>query len=646
MKKAIALIVGASLLFTLAGCSGEVESPSYDEEIFVCDPDNIFGLEGIYADEDDLVINFDEDFISDEPYTSGIENIFDREELFANDSVYIRTDGDSIVIDEDDITVDGDDYVIRIENHSDDKDEMTGIELYIGGTEYTIDIDEETLSVLMWGGECSDTFTQVYNSRNDSWSDVDHEQQVYPMTYETGAQPDVEPDIEPVYSEGGMIVPFLAEYIEDEYMPEYNEYLYGFTDFEGNVVYDPQFDSVQFVETMNVYIVRSTEGETSKFGILSADGSMITDLIYDGAHYEQGMDESDPEGQINLTLYEAGVLHTSIFKNGNLEVSDDIVIDEDALPYDAATSNLTLCHMSYGGAIVQNESEFYPHRVLIDVTNGEILRDFDSAFGDEILFGDMVIETEIHGDVTVYDMTGECVFDEHDATGFRLTPYRFLITFDGELQIVDMEGVVRASMDIGSNAFVDSGAGLIVVCENGNTTIYDEDLNEITEAGVYDIDYGYCPGRWDEDPNGEFFFVSFESDVITNLMTGDSMPVEEGYYYSYEGGYVFANNRSDGNTDDHRWRVYDSSLNLIREEEGYADICEDRVTGEEYIIGYNDGLTTVYSLDTCDTVFEMEGDYGLYLAKIYDGVFGLTDMSEYLFADMNGEVFFSCEITP
>lgn len=644
MKKAISLIVGASLLFTLAGCSGEVESPAYDEEIFVCDPDNIFGLEGIYKDGDDLMLEFDEDSIGDEPYNRTLDSLFDRGELYANDSVYILTDGDGIVIDTDDVAFDEDEYIITISEDI-DTDEMTGIELYIGGTEYTIDIDEETLSVLMWGGECSDTFTQEYNSRNDSWSDVDHEQQVYPMTYETGAQPDVEPDVEPdigPVAPDGFITPYMVEHIPDEWMPELDQYLFGMIDLEGNVIYEPQFSFVNYIENCGAYIVGGDVDGVMRYGIMDADGEEFTGLIYDGAYYDIG-NASDESGHFYMTAYNDGILHVTTFDDYLVLTDDDtdITIDEDALSYEA--SNLAVCHMHLNGALIRDCSEFYPHNVLIDVDSGEVLHDFSGSYGDELIFGDLIVDADnISEEVQIYSYDGEVIFDDSDAIGFKLNDYRFALAFEGMLVIIDREGNDIASIETASNAYVDFGCGVISVTEGQDTTFYDIDLNAVTEVSGVDIDYGYLSGRFSDGWGGNIIFVSFGDDTITNFMNGAVMDVNDDCFYSHERDFIFADDIGNGNLSEHHWYLYDNEFNLLLEGDDYGDVLYDSFTEDMYVSEYSDDVTTIYSLSSFEPVLELDGRYSV---KIIDGSFLLTGNDEVMLYDSNGELVFSSSVS-
>ena len=139
------------------------------------------------------------------------------------------------------------------------------------------------------------------------------------------------------------------------------------------------------------------------------------------------------------------------------------------------------------------------------------------------------------------------------------------------------------------------------------------------------------------------FLVSFDEDTLSNISTGDSISTEEGYFYSNYDGFIFADNRGDGNTDEHGWRLYDSSLNPVFEQTGFANVYEDRLTGERYIISSNDDVTSIYSIDSQELVLTLDGNYAHYSASIYDGIFVLLDGSNWNMVNSDGEVLFSCE---
>ncbi|MBR1798170.1 MAG: hypothetical protein IJ757_09230 [Clostridiales bacterium] len=526
--------------------------------------------------------------------------------------------------------------------------DITGFCLCIGAN-YYVDFNEGTIKVDRPGGDCIETYLQEYDSGRDRWSEIEYSVEVFPETSiepdEAAVQPTEASEPAPPVSSDAILVPFLAVYDEDEWMPEGNEYLYGFVDLDGNVVYEPQFDHVQFCDKLTTYILSRTEDGVTKYGLMLGDGSLSTDLIYDGAFYDQG-DIGTDVGCIYLTIYDEGILHTTIYGLGFFPVDgQDITLDEDVLPFDAATYNPAVCHMTPDSAVIENLDEFYPTRVLVDITSGEVLYDFTDRFSGELLFGDLIIIDGPFNGVTVYDMTGECVLEDEGAYGTRVTVDKYLIYHDGQVDVIDKSGEAVATLAIGNNATVETACGLIAVCEGGDTTVYDAELNVLAELGAIDISSGYCPGNWSDGIDTDnLFFVSYDDDTITNLLNGASIPVENGYFYSYEGGYIMADNRSDGNNPVNHWHLYDSALNVIFEGDGYGQVIEDAITGELYLVSCGDSVTSVYSLDTCEKLFDLDGNYGYYTARAYAGEFYLTNLDQCILVDASDDEIFSWDI--
>ena len=96
--------------------------------------------------------------------------------------------------------------------------------------------------------------------------------------------PDDEIKIDYVPEDHGRVIPFLAVYEEDEWMPEGNKYTYGLIDLDGNQICDAVFDMVGRCDEWDCYIVRSTDGDMTKYGLLSYDGWKFLCLIYDGLY--------------------------------------------------------------------------------------------------------------------------------------------------------------------------------------------------------------------------------------------------------------------------------------------------------------------------------------------------------------------------
>lgn len=298
--------------------------------------------------------------------------------------------------------------------------------------------------------------------------------------------------------------------------------------------------------------------------------------------------------------------------------------------------------MAMNGALIRDCDEFYPHNVLIDVETGEVLHDFADSFGDEIIFGDYIIDADrIRDTVQIYDYDGELDSDCSDATGILLNDYRYAIAFDGLLGVFDREGEALACIDIASNATVDQGCGTIGVTDSTGTTFYDEDLNVIASDSGIDLDDGYLSGRFSSGWGGNIIFVSFSGDTITNLMNGAVMDVDDSCFYTLEGDYILATDRGDGNLSTHHWYVYDNEFNLLYSEEGYADVEYDRLTGEMYISAQNDGVTTVYSMDTFEPILEVEG---IFVVTAYNGTFMVQNSTEVMIFDGTGAMRFHEDI--
>ncbi len=657
MKKILTTAVAAAMILALPGCAKVDKGSSYGEPLFECDSDNMLGFAGAYYNEEDeeITLLFNGEYLYESDYETTVLYWFE-EGLLSRACIYVDTDGDSEVIERDDIDLDedDDDLTIRFTIEDTDPDDITGFSFY-SGNQCRIDLENEEITYVLWGGECSENYSQSYNRRRDSWDEVESELVLYPMTEEppeiepepdTPMLPDIQPDFpdEPDIPEGGIIIPYTAEYYPDEWMPEEDEFLYGMIDTEGNVIFEPQFTGFQLIDDCLTYIVVGEVNGETLYGLLSATDGAFTGLMYDGAYYDTGSEENEP-GHFNMSTYNDGILHVTVYSDPRNVISDDtdIVIDESVLPYDAATCGLSLCHTAIGGALIENRNEFYPHRVLIDAETGAVLHDFEGSYGDEYLFGDFIITTGIgRRGLYIYSYQGEDFGSDDEATGISLNADRYAVACDGMLRVFDREGVERCSIEIGRNAYVDNGCGTIGVYDNGVTTFYDEDLNVITEVEDLNLDYGYLSGRFSDGWGGNIIFVSFGTDTIYNFMNGASMPVNDDCFYSHERDYIFADDISNGNLSEHHWYLYDNEFNLLLTGDDYGDVVYDELTDDMYVSEYTNGVTTVYSLETYEPMFEADGRYSV---NVFNGTFLLSGTDETQLIDSNGNVLFETEVT-
>lgn len=640
MKKAIALTVTAALALSLTACKKPDNTKSPEgEEIFVCDPDNMFGFAGVYVEEDLLSIQFDRDYTYDGMIPRGMEYFFDHPDLGSSAVLYVVTDDESIRIDFDDVNINDRAMTIRFDVSDIDVDEINGF-TFSNGDQFAIMFDDGELSAVIWGGDCANTYRQHYDEGRDEWSDIEEDFRSYPETIID--DPGVQPDDLPAYAvTGEFIVPYLAEYYPDEFVPENNEYVYGMVDLDGNIVYEPRFSSVQYIEDCNVYIVRGESDGQPKYGLMRGDGSVFTGLNFDGAYYDPD-DFENAYGEFLMSNYNDGILHVTHYDNDVMILHDDtdITIDESVLPYTGAPA-LGVRHICGNGALITDCNEFYRHSVIIDITTGQLLHDFDQPYGGEFVFGNAVIlNNTISGGVYIYDFNGECIFEDDDATGLKLSDYEYAVASGNTLEVFTRAGFSGDEITISSNAQVDMVGGLIAVSSGDTTTFYDEELDVVYETDYINLDRGYMPGRYTGNP-ADIFFVSYDEDTITNILTGDSMDTVTGYYYSNYGDYIFAENRGDGNAEVHDWYLYDSNLNLIFTDEGYASVYEDEFTGGHYLIASNNDVTSVYSVESEELMFTIDGNFAHYTVSIYDGVFYLTDGSTCYLINSAGETLFS-----
>ncbi len=649
MKRLISVLLISAIMMTAAGCKEErrreereEESSGYGEEIFVCDPANFMGFEGAYANGDTITLLFDEDELNSQErnlFVPGVAYDFTRGYLLDDNYIEVFTGGTSYNVMGEYIDIDDDEMTMTFDVEDIDAEDIIGVSFHKGDV-YTIDFNRGEMSALIWGGDCRIEINQEYDASTDSWGEAESEVIPEPMTIVPEVEPDVEPDVQ-LGEVGGFITPFMAEYTPDEWEPELDEYLFGMIDLEGNLIYDPMFTSVRYIETAGAYIVGGEVDGVTRYGIMNDDGYDFTGLIYDGAYYDLGVDEYE-SGHFYMTTYTEGNLHVSTYDDNLILTDDDvdITIDEDELPYEA--SNLGVCHMALNGALIRDCSQFYPHNVMIDVETGEVLHDFYGSFGDEYIFGDLIIVSGVmNEDITIYDYDGEIVFEDPDATGLRLTDYRYALASDGMLVIFDREANDCADLEIASNAIVDMGCGILGVTDRNGTIFYNELLEQVATSDEIYLDWGYLSGRFSEDWGGNIIFVSFSDDTITNVMNGAVMEVNDSCFYSHERDYIFADDIGDGNLSEHHWYLYDNEFNLLLTGDDYGDVIYDQFTYDMYVSEYSDEVTTIYSIDTCETVLQLDGRYSV---SVMDGEFLLTGSSEVLLINADGETLFSYDI--
>ena len=438
-----------------------------------------------------------------------------------------------------------------------------------------------------------------------------------------------------------LLIPFVGSYKEDGMRPKNNQYLIGLVDLDGNQVYEPVFDSVY--EADGYYVVSSTENGVRKYGIISDDGTVFTGLEYDGAAAAE--DNYDGVYFYGTDYYDGRLKVTSL--NSKLEVigEDTIVIDEEALELDRERSLLSVCMLNDGRAFLNISDPVFTNGFLIDTSDGKVLYKSGTLVNDRcILFGNVIIEQNMNGrEIKVYDLDGNAVFDEKDAYSGKVNDERYMIAFDGKLIIYDKEWKIISSMDIDKDAVVMTSFERIAVNSDMKTKLYDKDLNLINEIDNFILGNGTYLRDWYGYGEGDMYFDAISgSNDICDLNTGKILPKEYGFFYSFKYGYIFADNKSNGNDPEKKWSVYDGDLEPVLSGEGMAELIHDKQTGMTYIRIINEDKMSVYSLAEGRSLFELND--AIYNLKVINGRFFGWNTEKFYMLDESGNVIFSYDI--
>ncbi len=127
------------------------------------------------------------------------------------------------------------------------------------------------------------------------------------------------------------------------------------------------------------------------------------------------------------------------------------------------------------------------------------------------------------------------------------------------------------------------------------------------------------------------------------MNTGARMAEEDGFFSSFEGGYIISDNVSNGNDPVKRWRVYDGNFNLLLDDNGMAEIVVDKITNDVYVVSLDGDTMTVYSLPDGEVLFETT-DYSSNYLYAYDGMFYGSDTNTTFLLNSNGEAVFEYEV--
>lgn len=175
MKKIVAFITISMLLFTLVGCSLNSSSNKI--------PNNLLGIKEISKEGLTAKIVLNENNICGEKYLSLTHYEDFRVSCTLSNVNKMNNDYD--------IKKRGSDVIITITGIYDEdvvRDKNKPVELMTisinNDTSISFVDDKIVTSCVIWGGECSDTYTQTYDKTTNTWSDIENEFKLYPMTVE------------------------------------------------------------------------------------------------------------------------------------------------------------------------------------------------------------------------------------------------------------------------------------------------------------------------------------------------------------------------------------------------------------------------------------------------------------------------------
>ena len=259
------------------------------------------------------------------------------------------------------------------------------------------------------------------------------------------------------------------------------------------------------------------------------------------------------------------------------------------------------------------------------------------------IFGNVITVQDMHGQgITVYGMDGSVLVDDANAYSGRLSNDLYMVAQDGEVKIFDGEWNKTNSLKIGSGDVVMTSFGRIAVAGAFDTKVYDKDLKLINT-----LDYAVSGGTyfrdWYDFGEGDMFYDSISgTNEVINLNTGASLAKEDGFYYELKNGYILADNESNGNDPVKKFKVYDKDFNEIMTGEGSADIVADALTNDLYLIIYNDGVFTVYSLPSLIRNFSLKTT--CYSLNPIGGKFYGNDREHFVYVDGKGNEILSYKV--
>ena len=431
---------------------------------------------------------------------------------------------------------------------------------------------------------------------------------------------------------------FYTSNMEDRFA----DILYGLVNQDGEIVCEGIFDYIYPVEDAGLYAVRKKDsnGDT-KFGLLSLDGSKYTGAVYDSCSAFGGTYRGDP-GLIYMTNNDSTTMSITCYdyELNTLWEDREIAVDPTRTAY--SSINPTYCEMLFDNdraiVAVSNFDAGLTSKYLIDTNTGECLQAL-SWYERVIIFDDMMLL--VSDNCSFIDFNGERMFADEYERIFLLSDDRIVLTGNGKVDVMDADGQIFTSLDIPEDSFVDFSSENILICYDGNTYVYNGDLELINTIEGLDISYGMIPDNRDRSMDDAFFFSYDTCNYLTDLNTGVSVRGRYDYDYYMQYGYLIGNNNRNDNVTSHSWMIMDTDLNTVYEGDGIVAFYEDMVTDDIYIVASEADVTTVYNLtDAGEVVTELDYSISDHRIQFTDGIMSFrTDNTEHVISPDGTELF-------
>lgn len=423
----------------------------------------------------------------------------------------------------------------------------------------------------------------------------------------------------------------------------------GFVDQDGNPVGEAIFNTISALEGTNFYLVgQLDENMKWHYGLMTLDGSIYTGLIYDG--YYQVPDNSVSEaGYVYMSRYDDGILRVDEFDFEMNTVIEDraIILDTDQLQ--GYSSSCLLCvekvYDDERAVVMLWQDEIGPvGDYLIDTTTGEVLATF-TEWIRPIFTNTMIISRETMGDIVICDLDGNDITADCVAA-YALSEDRVVIFTNDTVGVLDNDGNVICSMEMGDHYDQYVSSGRILIGTNNGVEVYDQDLNLIT-VGDVSLNYGLTVNDSTHFTNDEVVFVDWSGERIIDLESGTLAIYNDEYDYRRYSGFIVGSDQFDS-----EFTVFDADLNSVLEGEGAATVVEDMVTEDIYLVvvatdpATLEGSTNVYRITSgeAELMYETEGEVNGYSVTFIEGTMDASIVGTTIIVSPEGEVIFSCDI--